>query len=79
MNSCPNSGTYMQPTVSGCAVCTQRNQHQNSQLQYQGGSYGPNYQNINSQGFIQHDQYGIVLNHILASLLRIEEKLNEKK
>lgn len=77
MNACQYCRTYMQQSLTGgCQVCSQRNQHQNYQLQYN----PPQYQGgLGQSGMINYDPYSTVLNQILASLLRIEEKLNEKK
>jgi hypothetical protein len=78
MNQCQYCGTVGQQGAAGCYICNQRNHYQGQQYYNYPSHYQQN--QPGSLGYqMQYDQYSTVLNQILASLLRLEEKLNEKK
>jgi hypothetical protein len=81
MNNCQYCGNSVNSISGACYYCNQKNQTQEHVPNYQ---YNPNFninqlQGVMSQGALTNQYIYDIVNKILGTLVRIEEKLNEKK
>jgi hypothetical protein len=84
MNNCIVCGNSVNSISGACYYCNQKNQYQGHYNYGPNYQYNPSYHNGQlqggmSQGGLTNQYIYDIVNKILGTLVRIEEKLNEKK